>query len=455
MKKLSAEELASLSGEDVSAIRRLQRLGLLGTEGATERFTEEDAMRLRLIRQYLDEGLPLRDLVDAAQGGRLPTAYIERFFPPVAAKKYSLTEAGDRAGVEAGFAETVLRAIALAPSEGEQLLSDDDVQALILVKRLMDSGLPDQALVEIAHVVGDTLARLAETEAQLLHAHTHGQMAASGVPELEIARDLKRLPHSLLPAIQPLIEHVHRRYLEQAARDDAATHLEAAAGLLCKGQSPGQTKVALAFADLASFTPLAEVHGDEVAGHVLERYSEMVRETARRFQGRVVKQIGDAFMMAFAEPTAAVRWATSLDELVRLEPQFPGVRVGIHYGEALQREGDYLGTAVNLAARLASGAERHQILVSKAVVDEVEDVVDLTFREVGERQLKGFVAPVQLFEVAVPGGMPQVRPIDPVCGMELDPDDIVARLSMAGAERVFCSPDCVQRFVANPQRYLS
>ncbi|MCH6555888.1 MAG: efflux RND transporter permease subunit, partial [Chloroflexi bacterium] len=321
MKKLSAEELASLSGEDVSAIRRLHRLGLLGTEGATERFTEEDAMRLRLIRQYLDEGLPLRALVDAAQGGRLPTAYIERFFPPVAAKKYSLTEAGDRAGVEAGFAETVLRAIGLAPSEGEQLLSDDDVQALILVKRLMDSGLPDQALVEIAHVVGDTLARLAETEAQLLHAHTHEQMAASGVPELEIARDLKGLPHSLLPAIQPLIEHVHRRYLEQAARDDAATHLEAAAGLLCKGQSPGQTKVALAFADLASFTPLAEVHGDEVAGHVLERYSEMVRETARRFQGQVVKQIGDAFMIAFAEPTAAVRWAASLDELVRLEPQ--------------------------------------------------------------------------------------------------------------------------------------
>jgi YHS domain-containing protein len=45
------------------------------------------------------------------------------------------------------------------------------------------------------------------------------------------------------------------------------------------------------------------------------------------------------------------------------------------------------------------------------------------------------------------------RLIDPVCGMELDPAEVAARLSLDGQEQVFCSQQCLQRFVATPERY--
>jgi YHS domain-containing protein len=71
------------------------------------------------------------------------------------------------------------------------------------------------------------------------------------------------------------------------------------------------------------------------------------------------------------------------------------------------------------------------------------------------RRLRGLADEVEVFEVVprVKGNAPPPRLVDPVCGMELGAGEAAARLSLEGEERVFCSQQCLQRFVVAPERY--
>ena len=196
--------------------------------------------------------------------------------------------------------------------------------------------------------------------------------------------------------------------------------------------------------------------GDAAAAQVLERFSQVVREAVSRRDGRVVKQIGDAFMLVFSDARAAVASALEIEQRTAEEPHFPATRSGVHWGQVLYREGDYLGVAVNVAARLAAGAERHQVLVSGELRREAAGLPDVEFVPLGKRRLKGLVDEFELFEAVRPSEAKAGRRlVDPVCGMELGLGESAARLVFEGQERVFCSQACLQRFVATPERYGS
>jgi class 3 adenylate cyclase len=206
--------------------------------------------------------------------------------------------------------------------------------------------------------------------------------------------------------------------------------------------------------DLAGFTSLADAMGDHMAAQVLERFSQMVRGPVGRWEGHVVKQIGDAFMLVFHEPRSAVACALEIEQLTAREPLFPAARSGVHFGRVLYREGDYVGTSVNVAARVAAAAARHQLLVTAAVRNEAGRLPDAEFVSLGMRQLRGLADEVEVFEVVSRvEEHPLPRRVYPVCRMELSTGETAARLSFAGVERWFCSPRCLQRFVAAPERY--
>jgi class 3 adenylate cyclase/YHS domain-containing protein len=180
-----------------------------------------------------------------------------------------------------------------------------------------------------------------------------------------------------------------------------------------------------------------------------------VRQATGRWDGRIVKQIGDAFMVVFPEAHPAVACAIEIERLAAREPQFAAVRSGIHSGPVLYREGDYVGTSVNLAARLVAEAERHQVLVTAAVRNEAGGVPNTEFVPLGKRHLRGLVAEVELFAaVASDAGTEAPRWIDPVCSMELTVDQVAAWLSLRGTEHAFCSQPCLRRFIAAPERYV-
>jgi adenylate cyclase len=75
----------------------------------------------------------------------------------------------------------------------------------------------------------------------------------------------------------------------------------------------------------------------------------------------------------------------------------PQPRVGIHYGRAVYRDGDYFGTEVNLTHRVVARALGGEVMVTTAVVDAIGSSDYLAFEPIGEVDLKGFPAPVELF----------------------------------------------------------
>jgi class 3 adenylate cyclase len=208
------------------------------------------------------------------------------------------------------------------------------------------------------------------------------------------------------------------------------------------------------FIDLASFTPLTATMGDQTAAGVLRRFSNSVRSCAARHAGRILKQIGDAFMLTFPEPTDAIEFGIAMEGFVDTEPQFPALHIGAHYGSVLYREGDYIGATVNLAARVAVAGAAGQFLITEELHDAVGDCADVRFTLLPPRRLKGLRDPIRLVEVGRRG--PEVdRETDPVCGLRLHADDIVTRKTWRGTTYAFCCDLCKQAFMENPHRFVA
>jgi adenylate cyclase len=94
-------------------------------------------------------------------------------------------------------------------------------------------------------------------------------------------------------------------------------------------RAPSQTFL---FADLAGYTALTEVMGDEEAARVIEGYCRSVRQHLAEYDAREVKSIGDALLIRVPEAQAAVRLGLRIALDVGAQHGFPAVRVGMHYG---------------------------------------------------------------------------------------------------------------------------
>jgi class 3 adenylate cyclase/YHS domain-containing protein len=254
--------------------------------------------------------------------------------------------------------------------------------------------------------------------------------------------------------VEPAILYFHRRGVLRAVRDDLALHLAEDVGLLPPDDETGRLFAAVHFIDLARFTALTDAMGDAAAADVLNRFSDLVRRCALSHDGRIVKQIGDEFMLVFGDPRSALECALDIRAAALAEPQFLGTRQGIHWGPVLYREGDYYGGTVNIAARIVAEAVADRVLVSGPLRDEAGQPDDVEFVAMGRRRVKHVAEPVDLYEVRRPGDDAGLdRTVDPVCGMAVDPSSPAVRLEMDGQDLVFCSQPCLQRFVAHPERY--
>src|SRR5204863_2523600 len=133
---------------------------------------------------------------------------------------------------------------------------------------------------------------------------------------------------------------------------------------------------------------------------------------------------------------------------------FPIIRVGLHTGPATERDGDWFGAAVNLAARISGVARGDEVILSDATRDSAGALEGIALRERGRHVMRNVAQPVLLFEAAREGQCsPAGLPIDPVCRMAVDPDDAAGTLQHNGVRYHFCSLECVQAFAKNPERY--
>jgi len=206
------------------------------------------------------------------------------------------------------------------------------------------------------------------------------------------------------------------------------------------------------FADLAGFTALTEAHGDERAVDAAVRFVELT-ERAMGHGSRLVKTIGDAVMVLAPDCRAGVETALALMRAVDAEPRFPGVRIGLHVGTVIERNGDVFGATVNIAARFAEHAHVGQLITSEPAALHVSQHTNATVRSLGPTRLKNISEEIELFAVEGSHDRPNAQVLDPVCHMYVDADTAPARLPWKGRVWSFCSFECARAFAADPERY--
>src|SRR4029453_7430598 len=221
-------------------------------------------------------------------------------------------------------------------------------------------------------------------------------------------------------------------------------------------QRSGSVVQTFVFADLSGFTALTEAHGDEQAADLVGGCWGGVRQLLADHQAQEVKTIGDAVMLRSADAAAAIRLGLCIVHDVGAQHGFPLVRVGMPTGPAVEREGDWFGSAVNLAARVSAAAAGGEALLTAATRDAAGEVEEVELRERGRWSFRNVAAPVPIYAAVRRGGRRSSGlPIDPVCRMAVDPWHSAGRLTHEGIEYCFCSLGCAGAFARDPNSYTA
>ena len=425
-------EVAEAVREPAERIRHWCRLRLLARNG--DRLAGDSIERASLISFAVRRGISAEAIAKRCETEDVIGRFVELTGGP-----RGTSHTFEELAQEAGLSTDLVARLRVAAGLGDQLQADmDDADMARGLALALEMGMPAEALLQLTRVLNDALTRVAETETRLFHFYVHERLRSDGLTGAELNAATDELSGPLKELIEPAILYFHRKAWQRATREDFILHLldEVASG---EGEV-GQLPVAVLFADLAEFTPLTEAMGDTAAAEVVERFSDMVRAAVSIFDGRLLKQIGDEFMLIFPSGAQAVACGRGLMVQASEERQFPGLRLGAHSGTALYREGDYVGTTVNVAARVASVAARGQFLVTEAILRDCRDVSAMS---VGRHLLKGLQGPIELYEVA-PSADP--RPVDPVCGMVIDASTCTFTLDVSGVRYFFCSEGCRTQF---------
>ena len=201
------------------------------------------------------------------------------------------------------------------------------------------------------------------------------------------------------------------------------------------------------FADLSGFTAMTELHGDEDAAAIALKFAELARSSLTE-ECRLVKTIGDAVMIVSTSPRTALLVALTLRDKAAAEPLFPLVRTGVHHGPAVERDGDFFGASVNLAARIAAYARAGQVLCSSEVAAAAESTDGVDAVAIGEATFKNVSMPVRVFELVRRDERRERSAVDPVCRMRVDPSTSFARIRDGNDEHHFCSAACLSTFLS-------
>ena len=208
------------------------------------------------------------------------------------------------------------------------------------------------------------------------------------------------------------------------------------------------------FADLAGFAALTEAHGDADAADVVGRFAGDVRAVLDDFGAHEVKAIGDALMLIAPGATDALRLGLSIANDVGGFHGLPSVRVGMHSGPAIEREGDWFGGTVNVAARVAALAAGDQVLLTEQTRLLAKPLENVELRSMGSKQLRNIAEPLLIYEaLRIDRDRPRL-PIDPVCRMAVEPSQGAIQLVHEGVEYRFCSLPCAAAFKKRPESYV-
>jgi len=210
-----------------------------------------------------------------------------------------------------------------------------------------------------------------------------------------LARDIKEQFRALRDAGRTGIERGERRDdLPSTPAPAAVTDEPMPAG----APGTGEGTVTILFSDMVDYAGMTERLGDQQSREVLRVHHQIVRQLLGTYGGREIRVQGDGFMVAFGGVARALRCAASMQRTFaaysEAHPDLPiRVHIGIHTGEAMEEDDDFLGHTVIVASRISDVAGPGEVLVSSLTAQMVERSEEFTFADRREITLKGLTRP--------------------------------------------------------------
>jgi len=348
--------------------------GLLdGLEG------EARAARRELLERLAGEGVPLEELRDAVEGGRLALLPVERAIAG-GGTRYTPREVAEKVGLDLEILQRTSAALGVPyPDPDERSVTEVDLEAAKRVKAFYYFGLPEEGMLQVARTVGMATARIAEANRDLVTR----TLMQPGDTERDLALRFAAAAEHMLPLFEPTLAYAFRAHMLEQIRRDVIGTAELAAGEV--GTAP---EIAVCFADLVGFTKLGEQVETEELGLIAGRLDELATAVAEP-PVRLVKLIGDAAMLVSTDAAAMVEAALRMVEAADEEgDEFPRLRAGIAHGSVHVQAGDYYGRPVNLASRLTGIAKPGSVLLDEAAKGAAGEGFHYSYA--GEKRLKGF-----------------------------------------------------------------
>jgi adenylate cyclase len=295
-------------------------------------------------------------------------------------RRYTRPELVERAGIEDDRARSLWRALGFATTtDGERQYTDADVEALENVRRLAQVGEIDDDLMQaITRIIGQTFARLASWQGQLVVelVARRPELLGNGEPE-----ELVALLDRLLPLVDQLQEYVWRRQLA-AYFSRVASNSGAGGGAVAPA--------AVGFVDMADFTALTRRSSEAELRELLTAFESLSTEVVGARGGQIVKTIGDEVFFVSDDPAAAAFVALELVEAADRDERLPQVRAGVACGEVVRRLGDVYGQTVNIASRLTSIARPGSVLVDENMAAALEGHDAFVLRSLRPTSVRGY-----------------------------------------------------------------
>lgn len=361
--------------------------GLLeGLEGERAR-TE----RVALLEELVADGVPLEELKAAVAEDRLVFLRVER---TLGTARYTAREVAELTGIDPDEGLRYRQALGLPrPDIDERVLTDHDVEALRALQGFRAAGLPEEGLMEVTRVLGESLSRVAATVRLFLRE----ALLSPDVGERELSARYAAVNEHLRPQLGATMQRIFDMHLQDQLRNDAIGRSE-----IAHGRIPGATEVTVAFADLVGFTKLGQQIPAEELGAIARRLLELATNAVHP-PVRLVKTIGDAAMLVSPDAGALLDVAIELVAMADAEgEEFPRLRAGLATGEALHRAGDWYGSPVNVASRVTSIALPGSVVVTAATRDATTAAYEeprWRFSSLPPRRLKGVEGVVPLYRV--------------------------------------------------------
>jgi len=164
--------------------------------------------------------------------------------------------------------------------------------------------------------------------------------------------------------------------------------------------------LAILFADIAKSTHIYETLGNKVAKNLIDACISILSEVTAKYQGTVIKTMGDEIMCTFPTANDAVEAAIEMHQSLEDMPfpdnpgyGSPNIYVGIQFGTVIKDGGDVFGDAVNVAARMVALAKQRQIIITEGTVKLLSEERQSFVRCIDNTTVKGKSGVLRIYEV--------------------------------------------------------